>query len=86
MELLGIEARGCVIRYACAMLGVDLAYAHTQYMAAADQSDVSGTLVVPRVGVDFGGKHVRVRQSLELGGGNGNTLQLTASSAIAYKW
>lgn len=84
---LGLETRGCLLDgIACLVGGVDFGYRHEMLTAhhARQTSDVA--VAIARVGLDVGGKHLRIRPSIETGvePGGWNGLGLTAG--IAYTW
>jgi hypothetical protein len=84
----GVEARSCVEnRIACFVGGVDAAYSHTQYMGDNGDSDRAiGDLIIPRVGLDVGGNHLRFRPGIELGFDSKGIDQGAVSAAVAYQW
>jgi len=83
----GIEARRCVAgNLACAVAGVDAAVSHVQYMAEYDSANVTEPLVLPRVGLDLGGDHVRLRPGAEIGVGGKGLEQIAVTAGVAYQW
>jgi len=70
----GIEARACVTpAFMCGIAGVDLAARHEVLMDEYDSGKRDGFAIVPRLGADIGGKHLRLRAMSEL-------------TATAQKW
>jgi len=82
---LGVEARGCVASAICAIAGVDAAYRHEMLMAEYDSRRADDAIVIPRVGLDIGGR-VRLRPGIELGLGRGGLASMGVTAAIAYQW
>jgi len=68
----GVEARACRRDgLACAMVGLDAGAQQGVWRSSdADRTEtVTSVVVVPRIGVDAGGEHIRVRAGLELAEG-----------------
>jgi hypothetical protein len=85
---LGVEARGCVLDgMMCAVAGVDAGVRHVDYMAEYDSANTTSAVVVPRVGLDLGTRHLRIRPGIEK-----NVLAtrqidgLAVTGAVAYQW
>jgi|GEM_PF-6267471 len=89
---IGVAERGCLIDALCAVAGVDVGYRHVAYMAEYDSANISGVVVVPRIGLDVGTPHLRFRPGIEgiVDGSNHNTVfgfdGLDLTAAIAYRW
>ncbi|HEY0480858.1 MAG TPA: hypothetical protein VGD37_25260 [Kofleriaceae bacterium] len=81
----GIDKRICLEGHVwCAIAGVDAGYLHQYAISRANPKDLRGPVVVPHLGLDFGG-HVRFRPGIEANVAHGvETVGLTA--AIAYLW
>ena len=66
----GVETRGCSAgRTVCAMVGVDAGVLRGSWVSHDSQGmreDVTAGVIVPRVGVDAGGRQVRARLGLEI--------------------
>lgn len=58
--MLGVEARSCRGDVVCLVAGVDAGYRF------ADDNYLGGIAVAPRVGLDLGGRHLRVRPAVEV--------------------
>ena len=85
---IGIEARECVGGgVICAVAGVDAGVRHVDYMAEYDTTNQTGAVLVPRVGLDLGSRHLRFRPGLEK-----NVLVkdqdagIALTGAVAYQW
>lgn len=89
---LGIEARGCVLDgMLCAVAGVDAGVRHVDYMAEYDSANTTGAVVVPRVELDLGTRHLRIRPGIEknvlpTGQGTSQLDGLALTGAVAYQW
>ena len=83
----GVEARTCsASRIACASAGIDVGYSHAQVMAEDWTDKWSGGMLIPRVGLDVGGDHLRVRPGVEVGFDSKGWNQLGLTAAVAYQW
>ncbi len=100
----GLESRPCIVRgIVCAVVGADLGYAQGSWVSdlARDQMEsVSALVAVPRLGLDLGGDHVRVRLGIEadvalaghhreIGGmeaAAGSLVALGLGLGVAYQW
>lgn len=83
----GIEARGCVVSAACAVIGVDAGFRHETLMAEYDNRRASDAIVAPRVGLDIGTRHFRFRPGLEMQLDRTKWLAgIGATAAVAYQW
>lgn len=84
----GVDERGCTEDGVwCGFVGIDLGYLHQYAMSTSgEHEDERVAVVVPRVGLDAGGRRVRIRVGLEsaIGRDHWETLGLTAS--LAYGW
>ena len=92
---LGLEQRACTAtRVTCLWGGVDVGVAHTSWSAEPSSPqwasymtiDTWGTLAVARAGLDIGGKHLRVRPSVEGGFVSGPSTGGSASLGLAYQY
>ena len=84
---LGLEERGCVVDAVCAFAGLDVGYRHVDYMAEYDNTNTSGVVVVPRLGLDVGGSHLRFRPGIEgVLDGSQNNIGIDLTAAVAYRW
>jgi hypothetical protein len=84
---LGLEARGCVLDgIACLVGGVDFGYRHEMFVAAHDRDTADLAVAIARLGLDIGGKHLRVRPSIETGVAQGGWNGLGFTTGIAYTW
>ena len=82
----GLEARACVSEGLCGFAGVD---AGVRYFDNADgfnrEMNVTSAIVVPRVGLDFGTKKLRVRPGIEkIVDGRNNDLAGTVGVALVW--
>ena len=82
----GIEARGCLISAACAVAGVDAGLRHEMLMAEYDNRRATDAVVVPRIGLDLGTRHFRLRPGLEMQLDRTGWAGVGATAAIAYQW
>jgi len=62
----GIEARGCLVTAACAVMGVDAGIRNEMLMAEYDNRRTIDAIVATRVGLDLGTRHFRFRPGLEM--------------------
>lgn len=84
---LGLEARGCLFDgIACLVGGVDFGYRHEMFVAAHDHETADLAVAIARLGLDLGGKHLRVRPSIETGVQQGGWNGLGFTTGIAYLW
>jgi hypothetical protein len=80
----GIEARGCgTPNIVCAFAGVDVADSHAHLMGPAAQNLA---LVLPRVGLDLGIQHVRLRVAFEYGIDSQGSNAAGLDAGLAYQW
>jgi hypothetical protein len=56
-------------------------------MAEYDNTNTSGVVVVPRLGLDVGGSHLRFRPGIEgVLDGSQDTIGVDLTAAVAYRW
>lgn len=80
----GLEARGCVLDgVVCFVGGVDLGYRHLRMVAEFDRVQVDDLALSPRVGLDVGLRHLRLRPGAELGVGP-HGIDLAMGAGVAY--
>ena len=83
----GLEARGCLFDgIACLVAGVDFGYRHEMFVATHDHDSSDLVVGIARLGLDIGGKHLRVRPSIETGVEQGGWNGLGFTTGIAYTW
>ena len=100
----GIEARSCTrSNVLCGMLGLDLGAFRGTWSssdASGETEHVVSLVAVPRVGIDFGGSHVRGRAGIELDEAlagdhmssfapttmTNGTIGLELAAGVAYQW
>jgi hypothetical protein len=82
----GIEARGCLIPAACAVAGVDAGLRHEMLMAEYDNRRATDAIVAPRIGLDIGTRHFRLRPGLEMQLDRTGWAGVGATAAVAYQW
>ena len=86
----GVEARSCVLDgVLCGMAGLDLGVRHVDYMAEYDQANDTGAIVVPRIGLDVGSKHLRLRPGLDAiiePAKSSAVTGLAMTAGVAYVW
>jgi hypothetical protein len=83
---LGLELRGCRRDgYLCLFGGVDAGYASESYDRPVDMPTNVATATA-RLGLDFGGNSLRVRTSVEGGGGQGHWRTGGLTIGLAYSW
>jgi hypothetical protein len=81
----GLEARSCAPDELCVSAGVDVAVRGEHFMAVYDHFDSTTVALVPRLALDLGGDHFRVRPAFELAlgsDGNGGGFSIVAG----YDW
>jgi hypothetical protein len=77
----GLEARGCSTgSIVCGFGGVDAAFTAIQFYSG------NVVLLLPRVGLDIGSRHVRLRIALELGVDGKADVAAGLDAGIAYRW
>lgn len=85
----GIEARACAVEnIVCGAVGADLALSHVNYISDEDASDSMDTValvVLPRVSVELGSKHVRLRGTFEFGAGT-EGIEAGLSAGLVALW
>jgi hypothetical protein len=83
----GVELHGCTRPGSfCVVLGLDLAYAHVQFMGVDDNFDKSWAMMIARVGPDYGFKHWRLRGSLDFGRTTERFDEWAIAGAVSYQW
>jgi len=82
----GIEARGCVASAICAVAGVDAGLRHEMLMAEYDSRRATDAIVAPRVGLDIGTRHFRLRPGLEMQFDRTGFAGVGATAGVAYQW
>jgi len=84
---LGLEARGCALDgIACLVGGVDFGYRHEMLATRHDTDTTNLALAIARLGLDLGGKHLRLRPSIETSVHQGGWNGLGLTAGIAYTW
>ena len=83
---IGMELRGCEPRrIVCLFAGIDAGIRRERLMSDGHQLDGTYNVIVPRVGVDLGNDHVRVRPAFEIAAGT-DGVGGGVSLAAAYVW
>jgi hypothetical protein len=71
----------------CGVAGIDLGVRHSYLDAEYDHYDSTDGILVERVGVDIGSKHLRFRPGLEIDESTNRALDgLAFTAGIAYAW
>jgi hypothetical protein len=84
---LGLEARGCLFEgIACLVGGVDFGYRHEMFISRFEHNNADLAVGIARLGLDLGGKHLRLRSSIETGVEQGGWNGLGLTAGIAYTW
>jgi hypothetical protein len=84
---LGVEGRSCTQHgFACVGAGLDGGLRSLQLAAEYDHIDAVGAVIVPRIGVDLGGDHVRVAAGIELVLDEDGPSGSDATAGLAYRW
>lgn len=84
---LGIEGRSCTLDGAlCMVAGLDGALTHVDHIAHYETINMTVPLVIARLGLDIGSRHVRVRPGIDVGFYGLIPAQGAITGAIAYQW
>lgn len=84
---LGIEARGCALDgLACLVGGLDAGYRHERVLTDETSAHVDLADAIARLGLDLGGRHLRLRASVETAVSPRGWDGLGLTTGIAYAW
>ncbi|HEX8113908.1 MAG TPA: hypothetical protein VF516_39525 [Kofleriaceae bacterium] len=83
----GLEARGCALDgIACLVSGLDAGYRHERLVTDYRNTRADLAAAIARLGLDLGGKHLRLRASLETAVAQRGWDGLGLTTGIAYAW
>jgi hypothetical protein len=83
----GLEARSCGLHgLLCLITGLDAGYRHERLLADDDNTRADLAAAIPRLGLDLGGKRLRVRASVETAFDQRGWDGLGLTTGIAYAW
>ncbi len=83
----GLESPVCSARrFACLVVGVDLGVRHERLMDDSDNLRTTNAEIVPRLGLDIGTAHFRVRPTAEVAFDSNGDYAVALSLASAYRW
>ena len=84
---LGLEARGCVLSgFACLVGGLDAGYRHERQLTEFTNARADLAEAIARLGLDLGGRHLRLRGSVETAVSQRGWDGLGLTTGIAYAW
>lgn len=83
----GLEARGCGLDgLICLVDGLDAGYRRERLVAEFDGVHADLATATVRLGLDLGGKHVRMHASVQSGVDQGGWNGLGLTTGVAYTW
>ncbi len=83
----GLESRACATDAVCAFAGLDLGYRDLAFTEdTAHSRPEQGAIVAPRIGLDYGTRHVRLRPGIDAIVGRDGYQGLELTGAVAYRW